>query len=597
MEDPQHRRRRPVTYGKPTRKRLSTDFNDIFSSPSSRSPSVDAKEKGGASWALPTPVPTSNPLRKSLQDKLPQVTKGLAPAAKNAKPTAIPAIPAATRKLRPADISSDEDASRSPTDVAAAAQLQFEERASNHNDPSIFDIPCSDDDESAPLKRKRAPPKASSKTNNKTAKASTTATSMAAPSKRPRASTKPPAEPKSSKSIITGKITKLTKGKEQAATQTLVVEKRSSGKGDTALPQRRMTRSQSVEPTTIKHTTIPKDTEFPTPRSGNIEVVIPTTENHPTSKPPTQERKIDKPPPKKPARRSLEKITEEKSPTKIPVEKAKAAERPRTELPAKTQPRKRSIDALSAETGRPSKRKSTSPNAEENSAATSLFAEELPAKTRPRKRSSDGISAGTGRPSKRRSTSPKETSLFAEELPPKAKPRKRLIDALGANTGRPSKRRSTSPKTDTSNPEIFFGFGSEDQPPEPPQSQVISESQESSSQEIKITIQRQFGNGMGGSRVTYARQRSYRAEEVTEDNFDDFLLNMPPLPAIKPMNSRRRLEHPRPKEDDEETKPRTTIKSIHELRAAGEHHRFIDDVEDLLLDVEGNAPIGTKRSG
>jgi hypothetical protein len=567
MEDLQQRRRRPVTYGKTTRKRVSTGFNDIFSSPSSRSPSVDAKESGGVARTLPTtdPANTSNPLGKSLQDKLPQVTKGLAPTAKNSK---LPPIATSTaRKLRSADPSSDEYASQSPTDVAAEAQLQLEHRASI---PSIFDVPFSDDeDESAPkhtFTRKGDPLKPARKSNNKTAEAHTT-TSMAASTKHPRSSAKPemPVGPKSSKSIITGKITKLAKSKEQAATQTSLSEKR---KGDTVPPHsRRVTRSQSVEPTTVREH--PKDTEFPIPRSGNIEVVIHTPENSPASKLPTQERKIDEPPPKKQARKSLENI---KSPTEIPIKKTKTAERPRTE----------------------------------KGAVTSLFAEELPPpKAQPRKRLIDTLGTDTGRPPKRRSTSPKAdkesalTSLFAEELPPKTQPRKRIIDALSAETRRPPKRRSTLPKPDTSDMEPLFElgsqYGSQDQPPAVSQSRVVSESQESS-QEIKITIQRQFGNGRGGPRITYGRQRSYRVEEVTEDNFEDFLLNMH-VPAVKPLNSKRRLEYPTVNEDEEEIRPRTTIKSIHELRASGEHHRFMDDVEDLLFDVEGNFSIGIKRSG
>ena len=109
--------------------------------------------------------------------------------------------------------------------------------------------------------------------------------------------------------------------------------------------------------------------------------------------------------------------------------------------------------------------------------------------------------------------------------------------------------------------------------------------------------------------------------EQASDSLES-MLNVP-LPPIAPARpAKRRLGHLKPAlrrgtsgsggsgsggggggggsgGDDQEDGLRSKggIKSIHELRAAGEHNRFIDDVEDLFLDIEGSCGLGTKRSG
>ncbi|KAI5796992.1 wings apart-like protein regulation of heterochromatin-domain-containing protein [Pyronema domesticum] len=177
-----------------------------------------------------------------------------------------------------------------------------------------------------------------------------------------------------------------------------------------------------------------------------------------------------------------------------------------------------------------------------------------------------------------------QLSLFAydESSPePIARPRKRLIDVLGGGQDGPRKN-SCSP---------FFSDGD----PEGLEDGAVSLNQETSLNEATILSLQRSTTGGRGPRITYARERSYRMNDAT--SLED-MLNIPMDTPLTPHEPARKKieEHIQPMEVEEE-KPRTQIKNIHELRAAGEYNRFVDDVEDLFLDIEGGATIGQKRNG
>jgi hypothetical protein len=446
------------------------------------------------------------------------------------------------RKSSSRNLSHGEDEGQSPADEAAAAQLKLEELSSHQHELQVFDIPSSDeDDESASrntLKRKRVPSKPSGKSNDKTGQSGAITAEpgiMVAQCKRSRNGSKPekPAGPKSSKLTAAGKITKSAGF---SASQ--------KGKEQSAT-QTIGFKSRSVKPSTERDT-LPRRSRVARSQSRQLSEEPSIFEDQST-------------------------ISEEIRPKRSPNLRVVISENPR----------RHPASALQTQKQKPDKPPLNQP-AERN--LRTVPEESLAKKSI--------VSKGTAAVRSKIEEN-EATSLFAEELTPKAQPRKRLIDSLGAGPGRPPKRRSCSPVVN----DVSGGESSQELFEFESQSQDVFESQEAPSQEVKITIQRQFGNGRGGSRVTYARQRSYKAEEAS-GNLEDFL-NIP-LPTVKPMQSRRRLEHPKLDEDDElrePKKPKNAIKNIHELRAAGEHHRFIDDVEDLFLDIEGNGALGTKRSG
>lgn len=106
------------------------------------------------------------------------------------------------------------------------------------------------------------------------------------------------------------------------------------------------------------------------------------------------------------------------------------------------------------------------------------------------------------------------------------------------------------------------------------------------------------------SKVTYGQVRSYMEESTLEA---ELLLDSPLVPMIKPQSaaygSQTKSSQPQPGssqgEDEDLEDSQGPIKSVHELRAAGENSRFADDFENLLDDVRyrNSASWSRQRSG
>lgn len=110
-------------------------------------------------------------------------------------------------------------------------------------------------------------------------------------------------------------------------------------------------------------------------------------------------------------------------------------------------------------------------------------------------------------------------------------------------------------------------------------------------------------HSVGGTRVTYASQRSY----LNDSNMDTDLLFNISLQAPSPVVARRRdLILPQLSKgqsslgmDGEELEDsQGALRSVHELRAAGGKKRFTDDMETLLNEIEGHgaSSLSRKRS-
>lgn len=107
-------------------------------------------------------------------------------------------------------------------------------------------------------------------------------------------------------------------------------------------------------------------------------------------------------------------------------------------------------------------------------------------------------------------------------------------------------------------------------------------------------------NSDSGPKVTYARTRSH----LPEDNFEDGL--MADLPSTTPQRAvatARRTAQPKPSsqdstfdlEDSDDEGGAARLRTIHELRAAGRHHGFTQDVHSLLEDISNHATTARSR--
>lgn len=181
-----------------------------------------------------------------------------------------------------------------------------------------------------------------------------------------------------------------------------------------------------------------------------------------------------------------------------------------------------------------------------------------------------------------RGTVPRISEILVEESAPR---RRRLIDRLGAGAPQPDMM------------DLFSSDSSDDYSEEEnSQSQNIYDSQivdtimDRQPQELvtESLVKPIYSNGRIGPKVTYARQRSFR----TEDLDGNALFNTPLIMAQQQRNTA--LEEDEGLEGDTGSK---MMKSIHELREAGVNNRFLDDIEELFGDIEGDTSLGRQRSG
>lgn len=124
------------------------------------------------------------------------------------------------------------------------------------------------------------------------------------------------------------------------------------------------------------------------------------------------------------------------------------------------------------------------------------------------------------------------------------------------------------------------------------------------SQSQQLDSQSSNSQNTAGSKMTYARMRSY----LQEDNFEDNLMSaLPTEEPIKATTAARRvgggpLKKGKTKSnsmfdfDDESDDGATTgIRSIHELRAAGNKKRFVDDNAALFEDIKDHKASSKSR--
>lgn len=189
------------------------------------------------------------------------------------------------------------------------------------------------------------------------------------------------------------------------------------------------------------------------------------------------------------------------------------------------------------------------------------------------------------RPQKIRGNVPRISEIFQNGVEESAPRRRRLIDRLGTGASQLDLMESLSSGDDESEEEY-----SQSQSRNIPESQIVDTVTEGQSQEstTEPLVKLVYSNGRVGPKITYARQRSFRMEELDENA----LFNTPLIMAHQQSNTG--LDEGEELEDDTGSK---MMKTIHELREAGTNNRFLDDIEELFGDIEGGTPLSRQRSG
>ncbi|RPB16069.1 hypothetical protein P167DRAFT_556988 [Morchella conica CCBAS932] len=188
---------------------------------------------------------------------------------------------------------------------------------------------------------------------------------------------------------------------------------------------------------------------------------------------------------------------------------------------------------------------------------------------------------------------PRFSEIFqsgGDELP--APQRRRLIDRLGA--GKSDYPMMSSSESESSDEDLDeYTYHAQQSTSQP---QNLFDSQpgvDIAMEELQFTIgptaKPVYNNG--GPKVTYARQRSFRTEEFDENT----MFNVPLVMSQQSFGSKRNdgMED----EDLEGETGSKMMKTIHELREAGVNNRFLDDIEELFGDIEGDSPLSRRRSG
>lgn len=189
------------------------------------------------------------------------------------------------------------------------------------------------------------------------------------------------------------------------------------------------------------------------------------------------------------------------------------------------------------------------------------------------------------RPQRIRGSIPRISEIFQNGVEESAPRRRRLIDRLGTGASQSDLIESLSSNSDESEEEY-----SQPQSQNVFGSQIVDTATEGQSQEsvTEPLVKLVYSNGRVGPKITYARQRSFRMEELDENA----LFNTPLIMASQQSNTG--LDEGEELEGDTGSK---MMKTIHELREAGTNNRFLDDIEELFGDIEGGTPLGRQRSG
>lgn len=209
----------------------------------------------------------------------------------------------------------------------------------------------------------------------------------------------------------------------------------------------------------------------------------------------------------------------------------------------------------------------------------------------------DGLSNRNPKPegeSKGTKRVPRFSEIFqsgGDELP--APQRRRLIDRLGA--GKSDYPMMSSSESESSDEDLDeYAYHAQQSTSQP---QNLFDSQpgvDIAMEELQFTIEPTakpvYNNG--GPKVTYARQRSFRTEEFDENT----MFNMPLVMSQQSFGSKRNDGMGEDEDLEGETGSKM-MKTIHELREAGVNNRFLDDIEELFGDIEGDSPLSRRRSG
>ncbi|TGZ84534.1 hypothetical protein EX30DRAFT_360577 [Ascodesmis nigricans] len=607
MADIQPRRRKLTTYGTKSARRRHSEIDDIFSSPRPATPARPVPQSPLPGFKKPSSSTSGGPVLNGTSTVTTTTTndkerhRSTAPiTSKDRRRNAV----STNKSTRAVSTTSDVPRLKRGKDQAAE-QLQKEAMLTEKVDErGVYDIPTSDEDQDyrpplllskTGLKRKRAPqvgkPKAATTTIG-TKKM--TEKPVKAVEKTKRVDDMPPAEKKS--------------------------------RGTPAAPS---SRKASVESSaaTVKissgaRITKPADRKVNIEKGQKLKKSVEKDDYEPTAKP--LMKTVEKLPPRPRVTRSRSRaISEEPTPIfdpPLPVEKPRevGVSGGRRGRSSSTEPQLKKTNSTKVSSGRkrthgPKFPKTRLESIAEPSAPTldlhsesAIFCDkEMVAESAIPKHMSEKAPL---------LSSPTRTSFLGtkildsdsdSESPPPPPRRKRLIDNLGVDPNQPPRKKSRTPSSGSDSEESDMDYN---QYSHVSTAEIESQNQhweemrrQAASQEAAL---RNMGNPAAGhvrgNRVTYARQRSYLAEEA-----DELALLHQPLPSLS-SGPRRRLANAKlgseEPEGDSQTSvtsfsAKTKMQSIHELRAAGESRRFADEVDELFGDIDTARPTSTRRMG
>ncbi|RPB05803.1 hypothetical protein L873DRAFT_545599 [Choiromyces venosus 120613-1] len=594
MKDFQQRRRRPaVTYGKSIKKRFS-DAPGIFTTPDHGSKSPELSNEAQQNKAAPAPATTIIPLspatpvrvtkvqqqqqqeeEKDKEKKLEESTVVTKPVQQNQKKSSFSGMNGRSTfaKVYLGNITPPPPPTQSPEELAAKKL----------DSADIFDFEVSSDVEEVPVVPLRKGARALMK--NKKKPAITRPTFVAAfdvpTTENDILETKTTVSKKRSYKKAGGVTVpepKRRKSLKDSDEEMAISTVKDKGAASTALPKGKQTLKEDKITSTAKVTknsTVFKEQD---------------KQSRPLTKPKSAPDIVEKSAPREKVQKPLPKSTAEKSPVKKSVKttlKTVAVSRVQKTVPAM-------LPGLKAKHASPeppalARQGSAAPNI--SATVNKKVVKKGKAKAAPR---------GTKRLSEEISDGDEFEIPLIEELPPVR--RRRLIDTLGGDIrGSRSGTRSTSVSTDSSGDSLSFT-----QDAQCPQFQQLPDSQNGSSQLQDLfqfgsqgqkppALKPTYSTGRIGPKVTYAQQRSFKADEnISEQN----LFGIPLMMMPSPYSGKKNVDFDEGLEEEPLATTKGMMKNIHELREAGSNNRFLDDVEDFFGDIEGkNVPLGTKRSG
>lgn len=217
--------------------------------------------------------------------------------------------------------------------------------------------------------------------------------------------------------------------------------------------------------------------------------------------------------------------------------------------------------------------------------------------------------SGSRSPGTKRTHMEFKMDVSLDILEPEQTPRKKILDRLKMNASLNTS--GYSDESDSSDQEEDADAPMSDASSEPSpirtesqlaaeiqkmsqNSEAVSQSESQRSLPLPLDSEKAVHRQRIGPKITYSRQRSFLTEDAQEDAL--FSQNMLPS-ALRALAVKENKSEEELSDDSEDDSQGKAVKSLHELRETGLNQRYIDEINGLFDDIEGDSPLSAKRSG